>query len=493
MTGLGIAVAVLLLLWCALLFVPFPWRPLGIFLFTEKALGVAYVPFIAAIGVALAVVGGVSGSWWIALPAGLAALGALVVIVRVGSVPVDLSGALGGDWNDRVPLERRATMVRRWWTGRLRSDRIPRLRQDVPFATVAGTERVLLCDVWQSPVGVPPSGVAVVYLHGSGYYVFDKDLGTRPLFRHLAAQGHVVVDVAHRLFPEADVPEMVADAKRAVAWVRDHAEDLEVDPDRIALMGGSSGGHLALLAAYSHDESALTPRELAGSDLRVCAVASLYGQVGLDSLYWHTSQDRWCHSDDQQPDWTAPPSRMLMRLFGENAARLRLQFMPYGGRSDWLTGGAPQEVPERYAQASVYTYIQPDCPPTLLMHGTHDEMAPVDAVRQLQNHLEEAGVPVTAVYLPHTDHGFDVIGTRWSPAARVAIYTLERFLAVLGATQTLPLAEPVPHGKEDCAANPYRRAQGGALRPRETLTQQGRERPELFPPPIADATNEEVA
>ena len=66
---------------------------------------------------------------------------------------------------------------------------------------------------------MPASGLAVVYLHGGAWYGLDKDVGTRPLFRHLAAQGHVVVDVAYRLFPETDLPGMVADAKRALAWV----------------------------------------------------------------------------------------------------------------------------------------------------------------------------------------------------------------------------------------------------------------------------------
>jgi len=431
MTGLGMAVAFLLLLWLSLLYVPFRWRPVGIFLITEKALAVAYVPFIAAIGAALAVVGAVFGSWLIAIPAGVAAVGALAVVVRVGSARADLSGALGAGWAGRIPAERRARMVSRWWTGRLPGSPQPRLRRDVPFATVPGTGRVLLCDVWQPPIGVPPSGVAVIYLHGSGYYVFDKDFGTRPLFWHLAAQGHVVVDVAYRLFPETGVPGMVADAKRAVAWVRGHAADLQVDPGRIVLAGGSSGGHLSLLAAYGHDDSVLTPPELAGSDLRVCAVVSLYGQVGLDQLYRHASQDKICHPGDPQPDWAAPPPRALARLFGDNATRLRLAFASYAGRCDWLVGGIPSEVPDRYAQVSALSYVRPGCPPTLLMHGTHDEMAPVGAVRHLQHRLGEAGVPVTAVYLPHTDHMFDLVGTRYSPAARVAFHVLERFLAVL--------------------------------------------------------------
>jgi acetyl esterase/lipase len=432
MIGLAV-VAFLLLLWSSLLYVPFHWRPVGIFLFMEKVLAVAYVPFIFAVGAALAIVGAALRAWWVAVPSGIAALGAMAVILRVGSVRADLSGALGMGWNDRISAQRQAAMVSLRWTGRIPRSPEPRVRRDVPFAIVPGTERALLCDVWQPPVGVESSGVAVLYLHGSAYVILDKDVGTRPLFRHLAAQGHVVVDVAYRLFPETDLVGMVADAKRAISWVRGHADDLGIDPARIVIVGGSAGGHLALLTAYSHDVAALAPPELVGSDMRVSAVASLYGQVGLDALYEHTSQDTICHPDDPRPDWGAPPSRALVRLFGDDAARLRLQLTAYGGRCDWLVGGTPREVPDLYARVSALHYVRSDCPPTLLVHGTHDEMAPVRAVRELERRLHDAGVPVTAVYLPHTDHMFDVVGTRWSPAARVAVHVLERFVAASSA------------------------------------------------------------
>ena len=273
-----------------------------------------------------------------------------------------------------------------------------------------------------------------MYLHGGGYAVFDKDLLSRRLFGRLAAQGHVVVDVAYRQYPETDVPGMAADALRAVAWVREHAAELGVDRDRVVLAGGSAGGHLALLAAYGHESPAITPPELVGTDLHVQAVVSYYGQVGLDSMYWHTGQDKTTRPDDPEPDWTAPPSRMLTRLFGDTAARMRLQFLAFGGSAIPLTGGTPDAVPERYTEASALTYVDGECPPTLLMHGTHDEMAPVTAARNLQARLEQVGVPVTAVYLPHTDHMLDA-GTKWSPAARVALYALERFLAVLSVTE----------------------------------------------------------
>jgi acetyl esterase/lipase len=398
-----------------------------------KLYAVAFAPFMAFGGGALAVAGVLVGSWWIGVPAAAAGVGGLVATVRVGAVRRDLAGAAGRGWEDRIPTERRARWLSRWWRGRLPRDPEPRLERDLPFATVPGTDRILVCDVWRPPAGVPPSGVAVVYLHGSAYYILDKDLGTRPLFGHLAAQGHVVVDLAYRLFPETDVPGMVADAKRAVAWVRAQAADLGVDPDRVVLAGGSAGGHLSLLAAYAHEDPALTPPELAGSDPRVRAVVSLYGQVHLAAMYDHTSQARICRPDDRRPDWTAPPPPWMLRLFGDNARRLRLQFMSFAGRCDWLMGGTPSEVPERYAQVSALEHVHADCPPTLLVHGLHDEMAPVAAVGELHSALDRAGAPVAAVYLPHTDHMFDVIGTAWSPAARTAIHVLERFLAALSA------------------------------------------------------------
>ena len=64
--------------------------------------------------------------------------------------------------------------------------------------------RRLLCDLWQPPRGVASSGLALVFLHGGAWYMLDKDFFTRPFFRHLAAQGHVVMDVAYRMYPETD-------------------------------------------------------------------------------------------------------------------------------------------------------------------------------------------------------------------------------------------------------------------------------------------------
>jgi acetyl esterase/lipase len=454
--ALGVGIGVVLLAWTLLLYVPFRWRPVGLYLWFEKVAAGAFTPFITTAGLLLALVGVLRGSWWLAVAAALAALGAAIVVVRLGLLRADLAGALGSDWADHIPTQRGTRMVGRWWRGRLRTAPEPRLRQDVVFATLPGTGRRLLCDVWQPPAGVPSSGLAVVYLHGGAWCVLDKDVLTRPLFRHLAAQGHVIMDVAYRLFPETDIPGMVADARRAVAWVKDHAADLQVQPDRIVLVGGSAGAHLGLLAAYAPDDPTLTPAELAGADPRVCAVVSLYGQADLAAHYSHTGQQKVCRPDDPQPDWDAPPPPWMRRLFGPDAGRLKLH-MTVAGRLDWLVGGTPSQLPDRYAQLSPLHRVHPGCPPTLLLHGEHDEMAPVAAVRQLHQRLQQAGVPVTGVYLPHTDHGFDLLGTAWSPPAHTAIHVLERFLAVLAATNTGSAAQPISGSPAERVALPQAR------------------------------------
>ena len=96
-----------------------------------------------------------------------------------------------------------------------------------------------------------------------------------------------------------------------------------------------------------------------------------------------------------------------------------------------LLDGQPNERPERYAQFSPITKVQTNCPPTLLIHGAHDIMAPVKAILRLQGRLVEEQVPTVLHILPQTDHGFDLTLPKISPAAHNAIYDVERFMAVM--------------------------------------------------------------
>jgi acetyl esterase/lipase len=277
----------------------------------------------------------------------------------------------------------------------------------------------------------------------------DKDFGTRPLFDRLAAQGHVIMDVAYRLYPETDIEGMVGDVRRSIAWMKAHGEALGVKPDRIVVGGGSAGAHLALLAAYTEGHPALTPPDLYAEapgqapdpaglarrriDTSVRGVLAWYGPVDLRACYYHYHNDTMAATNPDQPDWDALPPALMLHWMGPSARRLGFQKMKMGatGRLDWILGGSPEQVPERYALLSPLSHVRADCPPTLLMQGTIDIIVPQSSAEALRDRMRQAGAPMALLLLPRIDHAFDLIGTRWSPSARQSIWHAERFLALM--------------------------------------------------------------
>jgi acetyl esterase/lipase len=202
-------------------------------------------------------------------------------IVRVIAAPADLASAFGPEWQSRIPAAQARRMLLRRWSPVSFHDSDPRVDRDVPFATIPGTDRKLLADLWLPPQGVTPSGVALIFFHGSAWHFFDKGIGMDPTFRHLAAQGHVVMDVSYRLAPEADLPGMVGDVKRSVAWMKANSARYGVNAERVVAGGASAGGQIAMLAAYSPGLLEFTPQELAGTDTSVRGVVSYYGPADM--------------------------------------------------------------------------------------------------------------------------------------------------------------------------------------------------------------------
>jgi acetyl esterase/lipase len=359
-------------------------------------------------------------------------LGAAVAgedVRRVTAPHPGFAQAFGPDWERAIPPERRTGMLQRRWAWNLPAAPEQQWQRDVPFWTLSDGDRRLLCDLWPPPPGVAPSGLAVVYLHGSAWSLLDKDFCTRPFFCHLPAQGHLVMDVAYRLHPETDMLGMVGDAKRAIAWMKAHGSEYGVNPERVVLAGGSAGGYLALLAAYTPREEALMPVDVGASDVSVRGVISCYGPTDLRAYYDYTRQDTWV--DHGQVPETRPPSPLMSRVLGTSYERLGLGKAVVPGAMEPLLGGTPATVPDLYALFSPTTHVQAGSPPTLLIQGKDDVIAPVAATNALFERLVAASVPVVNIVFPHAEHGFDLAFPRRSPAAQTAWYHQERFLALM--------------------------------------------------------------
>jgi acetyl esterase/lipase len=400
--------------------------------------------FVAGIGALIVVLG-------LALGAPVAvALGAVAValslryLFRIAARHDGFERAFGPDWPRRISADHRGAMLARRWVGRLPDAPEPRWERDIAFWRIPGVSRELRCDLWQPQEGTPSSHLAFLYFHGSGWHWGDKDFNTRRFFRHLCAQGHVVMDVAYRLCPEVDAYGMLGDVKRAIAWMKENAEKYDVDPQRVVTGGGSAGGQLALLSAYAPDHPELTPDDVKDVDLSVSAVASHYGPVDMRAYYDHAGATLVGAGNAEKKERKRDPDRngvfsriyqaALRFVMGELYDRIKDQEFPISHRRMManLLGGQSDEVPYRYKLFSPITHAGPNSPPTLLLQGEHDSLVPAPACRALHRKLVLLSVPVVHVEYPQTEHAFDVtILSRYSPAGQAALYDLERFLALV--------------------------------------------------------------
>lgn len=425
----------LALLMSILLFTRLRWP--AAMLFMAKLFTSAFTPLLTLIGAVTAGVGLASGSMFITI------IGILMMLIytthwfQITRPPDPTTGfeaAFGPEWENRIPAEQKEGFLTKRTVLTLPATPEPRLEQNITFAIVPETGRELLCDLWQPAEDTAPSGLAFLYLHGSAWRLLDKDLGTRPFFRHLAAQGHVIMDVAYRLAPETDLMGMVNDVQRAILWMKENADWFGVDPDHIVLGGGSAGGHLALLTAYTAADPQFTLPWLTGKDRSVRAVVSLYGPTDLEVMYYHTNQHLTTRAEPGRPKKEAPKGmpEWMVKNMGDDYYRLGFnKGLEDAGAFAPLLGGHPDECPEAYAFFSPINYVHANCSPTLLLHGEHDLMAPVQTTRALFRRLSEEKVPAVLHVLPQTDHAFDLIKPNISPPAHNAIYDVERFLGLM--------------------------------------------------------------
>lgn len=395
----------------------------------------ALSPILAAIGLLVTIVGLTTGSVIVGLIGIYDVLIFSIHFIMVTRPPHfsnSFEQAFGLHWENRIGQKKYFLPSRR--VLRLPPVPEPRMQQNISFVTIPGTDRKLLCDIWQPPDNITPSGVAFIYLHGSAFYFLDKDFNTRPFFRQLAAQGHVVMDIAYRLFPETGITGMVNDARRAIVWMKENAKAYNIDPNKIVIGGASAGAHLALLAGYTFNNPQFTPEELEGKDIGVCGVISLYGSNDLEALYHHTNQHLTTRSLPGQRKKSVPTKMPVWIVKKMGTEYYRLGFnkgLENTGTLAPLLGGHPDECPKTYALYSPITHVHSHCPPTLFVHGDHDIMAPAKTTRMLCAKLLEENVQTVMHILPQTDHGFDLVLPNISPSAHNAIYDVERFLALM--------------------------------------------------------------
>ena len=256
---------------------------------------------------------------------------------------------------------------------------------DVEYATVDGESLKLDAYV---PEGAGPFP-AVILVHGGGWTGGDKSGGPKkgymaPMQEPLQRAGFAWFSINYRLAPKHHFPACLQDLETAIRWVKTHASEYHLDPQKIAISGESAGGHLVALAAVRMNEST-----------RLAAVVPFYGVFDLTAL--------------------APAGEPL-----------RGNFAALFGRET-----VDEATRALLREASPLLQVKAGLPPFLLVHGTADTRVPFDQSVQMQTRLQAAGVPCELIAIKDGVHGM----VSWNS---VAPDYKERVVAWLQRTLNVP-------------------------------------------------------
>ena len=237
------------------------------------------------------------------------------------------------------------------------------------------------------------NGYGVVFIPGSGWTAPmspDADPLKSGMNRtHLGGQalleaGYTVFSINHRAAPNHFYPAPVEDAQRAVRFVRYNAARFRINPDRIGALGGSSGGHLALLLAVMDNEGQLDdPSEVNRVSAKVQTVAALY------------------------------PSTDFVRIARSGSPYTDLFRHRLTNRH--LERDHDSEEERIYRAASPISYVTDDDPPVLLIHGDQDTVVHFSQSEVFKEALEQVNVDVELIRMPGGGHGPSIISGPDSP------------------------------------------------------------------------------
>jgi acetyl esterase/lipase len=260
-------------------------------------------------------------------------------------------------------------------------------KPDVIYGRKYGT--ALTLDVF-TPKG-KPNGAAVIHVISGGWFSSHKAVnpGVAAAF---TGRGYTVFAVVHGSNPKYTIPEVLQDMHRAVRFIRHHAREYGIDPERIGITGGSAGGHLSLMQGTAGDKGnpkAKDPVERESS--RVQAVACFfpptdflnYGEKGKDVLHFKALDFLRAAFDFHDFD---QKTHRFERVTDE------------------------KKVQDILRQVSPITHVSADNAPTLIMHGTKDRLVPFQQAEEFVARMKEAGVPAQLVVKKDADHGWANMG-----------------------------------------------------------------------------------
>ena len=261
----------------------------------------------------------------------------------------------------------------------------------------------------------------ILWIHPGGLITGSKDwLSSEQAILYLEA-GYTLVSIDHRLAPEYKLETIVEDIEDAYAWARTEGPGLfRIDPDRIAIVGHSAGGYLALIAGYRLEQQ---PR----------ALISFYGYGDITGG-WATQPSSY-YSD--RPSILAEQANEAIGAPGgscipqESELDRRFDFYIYARQqgiwSQEISGHDPEQNPEWFAAYEPLQNLSITYPPTVLLHGEMDTDVPFEQSLLMAEALGNHGIENEWISNPAWGHVFDQEGLG-DPGVRDAFEKVIAFL-----------------------------------------------------------------
>lgn len=272
------------------------------------------------------------------------------------------------------------------------STAVPEIVKEIKNITyVRYGNRALLLDLYLPQKNSKQPHPAIIFVHGGGWGSGYRTNFT-PFAVAMAEHGYVAATISYRLSGEAKYPAAIHDAKAAIRWLRRNAKKYGVNPDQIAIAGGSAGGQIASLTGVTEAIEKFDPQ--AKNSIVSSNVQAI---INIDGLSDFTSEVARLYEDDPRKNPSAAGA--------------------------WF-GGRYAEKTELWHEASPLFYVNKNTPPILFLISAQERFSV--GHKEMIEKMKPLGIPYQVTQLPGTPHSFWLFDPWLQPSADIVAKFLDQ-------------------------------------------------------------------